>query len=172
MIKETLKAKKAIGRPTMYCDELIDEICARLSAGESLNRILKSRSEMPAFITIYQWLRKYPDFTKKYDDARLHQADTLADEIIAIADEAPRQIIDDKGIARTDSGYVSWTRNRVDARKWVASKLKPDKWGDRMAIGGVKGGHPIEFNEKESEDSLEKMMAIIDNIEMQKRAGG
>lgn len=54
MIKKTIKAKKVIGRPTKYCDELIDEICARLSAGESLNRILKSRSEMPAFITIYQ----------------------------------------------------------------------------------------------------------------------
>jgi hypothetical protein len=62
----TSKVKKAIGRPTISYDELIDEICARLSAGESLNRILKSRSEMPAFITIYQWLRKYPEFTKQY----------------------------------------------------------------------------------------------------------
>lgn len=91
MIKETIKAKKAMGRPTKYCDELIDEICARLSDGESLNRILKNRSEMPAFITIYQWLRKYPDFAKKYDDARLHQAYTLADEIIAIAEKNQRR---------------------------------------------------------------------------------
>lgn len=157
-----------MGRPTKYCDELIDEICARLSAGESLNRILKSRSEMPAFITIYQWLRKYPDFAKKYDDARVHQAETLADGIIAIADEEPKKIIDDKGVVRIDSSYVSWIRNRVDARKWIASKLKSERWSDRMAIGGVKDGESIKT---EDDTSYERLMAIMTNIEMKKRAG-
>lgn len=168
MIKETIKAKKAMGRPTKYCDELIDEICARLSDGESLNRILKNRSEMPAFITIYQWLRKYPDFAKKYDDARLHQAYTLADEIIAIADEEPKKIIDDKGVVRIDSSYVSWIKNRMDARKWIVSKLKSERWSDRMAIGGVKDGEPIKT---EDDTSYERLMAIMSNIEMQKHAG-
>jgi hypothetical protein len=168
MTNETLKAKKAIGRPTKYCDELIDEICDRLSAGESLNSILKSRSEMPAFITIYQWLRKYPDFAKKYDDARVHQAETLADGIIAIADEEPKKIIDDKGVVRIDSSYVLWIRNRMDARKWIASKLKSERWSDRTAIGGVKDGESIKT---EVDTSYERLMAIMTNIEMKKRAG-
>jgi hypothetical protein len=168
MIKETIKAKKVIGRPTKYCDELIDEICARLSAGESLNMILKSGSEMPAFPTIYEWLRKYPEFSKKYDDARLHQAYTLADQIIAIADEKPKRIIDNKGVVRIDKSSVSWTKIRVDARKWIASKLTSEKWGDRMAIGGVKDSEPIKT---EDDTSRERLMAIMRNMEMKTRAG-
>ena len=44
--------------------------------------------------------------------------------------------MDDKGISRTDSGWVTWQKNRIDARKWVASKLKPKKYGDRQIVAG------------------------------------
>jgi hypothetical protein len=49
-----------------------------------------------------------------------------------IADEMPP--LDANG--RTDSGWVTWQRNRVDDRKWVASKLKPKKYGEALKVGG------------------------------------
>lgn len=49
-------------------------------------------------------------------DAR---SEKLADEIVGIADD-PLLDPNDKRI-------------RVDARKWIASKLKPKKYGDRIA---------------------------------------
>jgi nitrogen fixation-related uncharacterized protein len=91
---------------------------------------------MPVHSTVYLWLLQNKQFSDNYAKAREEQADTLADEIQAIADEEPREVVDDKGIARVDSGWVTWQKNRVDARKWVASKLKPKKYGERQILAG------------------------------------
>ena len=126
---------KKMGRPTKYSPELAAKILSRITEGESLKQITRE-PDMPGHTTVYEWLLARPDFADRYARARDEQADTLADEIIAIADEPPAEVVDDKGISRTDSGWVTWQKNRVDARKWVAAKLKPKKYGDRLELGG------------------------------------
>jgi hypothetical protein len=96
-------------------EDLVCRICERIAAGESLVRICKSEA-MPSYSTVMKWLTLHADFAERYARAREDQADTLADEIIDIADSDP-----DPQRARV----------RVDARKWVASKLKPKKYGDK-----------------------------------------
>ena len=91
---------------------------------------------MPTRAAVYEWLLRFPDFVDQYARARDEQADTLADEITAISDELPTQIVDDKGKVRYDSAYVQWQKNRIDARKWVAMKLKPKKYGDKQIHAG------------------------------------
>lgn len=127
--------KKRAGRKSEYDPEIAAEICTRISCGESLKQICKE-SHMPVHSTIYLWLLQNKQFSDNYAKARDEQADTLADEIQAIADEEPREVVDDKGVARVDSGWVTWQKNRVDARKWVASKLKPKKYGERQILAG------------------------------------
>ena len=56
--------------------------------------------------------------------ARAVQADHYADEIIEIVD--------------TETDPVR-ARVRMDGRKWVASKLAPRKYGDRIDHGGQLG---------------------------------
>ena len=85
---------------------------------------------LPTQSTIYYWLLKYPHFSEQYAQAREDQADTLADEIIAIADEMPIETTDKDGNTRFDPAFIQWQRNRIDARKWTAMKLKPKKYGD------------------------------------------
>ncbi|NBW20614.1 MAG: hypothetical protein EBR82_72875 [Caulobacteraceae bacterium] len=34
------------------------------------------------------------------------------------------------------NAYIQWQRNRIDARKWIASKLKPKKYSDRVTMAG------------------------------------
>lgn len=132
---EQAKPKRGRGQPTKYSPELAAEILTRIAEGESLHKITKEAG-MPSHSSVYLWLMLYPDFSDKYVRAREEQADTLADEIVAIADEPPAEVVDDKGVARTDSGWVTWQKNRVDARKWVAAKLKPKKYGDRQIVAG------------------------------------
>jgi len=85
---------------------------------------------------------RHPPFTEQYTRAREEQADTLADEIIHIADEQPEIVVvtDKKTGAiiehKLDNAFLLWQRNRIDARKWTAMKLKPKKYGDRMQVGG------------------------------------
>lgn len=130
-------AKRKPGQPTTYTDEIAAEILTRISEGESLCKIT-AEPGMPAQSTVYLWLLRHPEFSESYARAREEQADTLADEIVAISDEPPAEVTDDKGISRIDSGWVTWQKNRVDARKWVAAKLKPKKYGDRQIVAGDK----------------------------------
>lgn len=79
---------------------------------------------MPGTSTVYRWLADKPEFRELYARAREDQADTLADEIIDIADQKD-------GEADTPDS-VNRARLRVDARKWIASKLKPKRYGDKI----------------------------------------
>lgn len=110
------------GRPSKYTEKLAAEICERLIEGESLRRICRD-SGMPTASTVCKWLVEKPDFSEQYAKARDAQAETLADEIVDIADGEHK----DSDPARD--------RLRVDARKWVAAKLKPKKYGDRQLLG-------------------------------------
>lgn len=137
-------SSKKIGRPSSYSKDRAAEICSRLVNGESLKSICRDPL-MPDIKTVYLWMGQNEEFLYQYAQAREDQADTLADEIQDIADTAPTQVVDDKGVARIDSGYVNWMRLRIDSRKWVASKLKPKKYGDRQILAGD-ADSPVEVN--------------------------
>lgn len=104
------------GRPTEYTEELADEICRRIMEGESLKHITDG-DDMPARSSVHLWLANNGVFSDKYARAKENQADTLADELIDLADNA------------TD---VNKARLQIDTRKWAASKLKPKKYGDKL----------------------------------------
>jgi hypothetical protein len=78
--------------------------------------------------TIFYWLREYPEFLEQYNVAKESQADALAEDLLEIADLPPQ--INEKG--GVDSGDVAHMRLRIDTRKWIASKLKPKKYGDKI----------------------------------------
>jgi len=119
-------------KPTQYTEELAEEICDRLSKGESMHKLC-DEEDMPKEWRVYDWLKEFPDFLKKYAHAREIQAERLAQEIIEIADSSDKDIIiGEDGKIRTDWENVQRSRLRVDARKWVASKLLPKKYGDKM----------------------------------------
>ena len=129
-----------IGRPSDFTQEIANQICTRLAGGESLRSITEDPT-MPSRQTVYSWMNARPSFLDQYARAREDQADSLADEIVAIADEQPEvievrdkdgNIIDHK----LDSAFLAWQKNRVDARKWTAMKLRPKKYGDRVVHAG------------------------------------
>jgi len=138
--KEVAAPKNKGGRPTKYSPELVDEICTRLSLGEGLASICKD-ANMPAQSQIYVWLQRHPEFQESYTRAREEQAETHADQIVAIADETPAllEVKDKEGNVvdiKLDSAYIAWQKQRIDARKWNAAKQRPKKYGDRVTHGG------------------------------------
>lgn len=164
--------KKKVGAPTTYNQHIAQVICIRIAEGESLRQILRTDG-MPAQSTVYEWLLRHPEFAENYTRAREEQADTLADEIIDIADEQPEvvAVVDKKTGAliehKLDGAFLQWQKNRIEARKWTAMKLKPKKYGDRVAVEGVEGGAAI----KTEDTGADKFLEIIKNMEMNKRAG-
>ena len=132
--------KKPLGRPSIYSKDLADRICVRLALGESIRSICKD-DDMPAQAQIYAWLNRHPDFQEQYTRAREEQAESHADEIVDIADETPAllKVRDKEGNIvdiKLDSAYIAWQKQRIDSRKWNASKQRPKKYGDRVTHGG------------------------------------
>ncbi|AZV37880.1 terminase small subunit [Komagataeibacter xylinus] len=99
-------------RRSAYSRRLADEICLRLADGQSLRAICADPA-LPHRATILRWLRDNPAFRALYDTAREAAADTLAEEIIAIADRA------------TGREDVPAIKLRMEARMWVATRLRP-----------------------------------------------
>ena len=160
------KIPKVHHRPVEYTEDIADEICWRITHGEPLVRICADE-HLPHVATIYRWLIRFPTFCDMYTRAREEQADTNADEILAIADEMPPEYTDEKGRTSIDHTYLAWQKQRIEARKWTSAKLKPRKYGDRVAVEGVEDGAAI----KTEDASASKFLDIIKNMEMTKRAG-
>ena len=133
-----------VGRPTNYNQDIADEICEKLIEGKSLRAISKEDG-MPPVSVICRWLVLHKEFAEQYARVKEEQAEIFADEIASIADEKPAEIIDEKGVSRYDSAAVQWQRLRVDSRKWVASKLKAKKYGDKIEHSGQVSFTPAQF---------------------------
>jgi len=127
------------GRPTDYRQETVDLICERIADGESLREICKA-DDMPARSVVFRWLSIHREFADQYARAREAQADALADEIQDIADDGQNDWMirngdDDEGAGwRVNGEHIQRSRLRIDARKWMASKLAPKKYGDRQSV--------------------------------------
>lgn len=136
-------AKRTPGRPSHFTQNLADLICERICDGESLRSICSNES-MPGRTTVFRWLAEIEDFRNQYARAREIQADTLFEEILEIADDSTRDTItkegrDGESYETANSEWINRSRLRVDARKWMASKLAPKKYGERITHTGDEG---------------------------------
>ena len=135
-----LRAQAVMGRPTIYTPELCQAICTRISVGESMRSICRD-DDMPALTTVMYWLNDpdKEDFLKQYKGAKDIQADLMAEDIVDIADDSTNDYMEKmlnsgESIEVVNAEHIQRSRLRVDARKWVASKLKPKKYGDKLDL--------------------------------------
>lgn len=134
---KSVEEKNKGGRPLKYGPETKSIICALIASGKSLTAICKMDG-MPHIDTVFTWMLEDAEFSERYTRARETQADVLADEILDIADEAFKDYtVDADGNQVVNQEAIQRSRLRVDARKWIASKLKPKKYGDKLALGGA-----------------------------------
>ena len=157
---------RGVGRPSSYTQEIADQICERLAGGESLRQILRDEGMRPTG-TVFRWLNDRRSFRDQYEHARDVQADVMADEITDIADDGSNDWMQretEKGrlITVIDHEHVQRSRLRVDARKWVASKLKPKKYGDRIEVDNK---YPIE---ELSDAQIQDRIALLQKVVLQK----
>ncbi len=121
------------------------ELCSRIAeSSKSLASVCKDLGLRVR--DVYWWLESNEDFRHRYTRAKEDQADWLADEIVEIADETEHDtIVDQQGKKKPNMEWIARSRLRVDARKWVAAKLKPKKYADKITNEhtGANGG-PIQ----------------------------
>lgn len=125
-------AVKKIGRPVVFgidnpCWQVM---CEQISEGKSLSSVIRTEPNMPSYYTVMLMLRNSPEFRAMYEKAIENRADRLAEEILELADEEMPAHLE----GPMASAWVQQKRMQVDARKWVAAKLKPKVYGDRIDV--------------------------------------
>ena len=134
-----------MARPTNYTEEQADLICEKIATSNFSMKSICEQLDIPVG-TVLAWLHREQTFQEKYARAKEMQADLLAEEILDIADDGSNDFMTivkgDQEYEVENKEFVNRSRLRVDSRKWIASKLKPKKYGDRITqeITGANGG--------------------------------
>jgi len=133
--QETPPVRNKGGRPSEYTQETADRICSQLAEGKSLRTVCKA-DDMPCMQTVFNWMRAYPQFLDQYTRAKEESADLLVEEMLDISDDATNDWMEvhdkDNPGYRLNGEAINRSRLRVDTRKWIAAKLKPKKYGERL----------------------------------------
>lgn len=122
-----------IGRPPLYNKELGEKICRVVSATtDSIKKICQKNPDFPSYTVIHEWRLDYPEFADQYANARRNQAELLAQEILEISDDSSQDMIETENGIKFNSEFAARARLRVDSRKWIACKLLPKIYGDKI----------------------------------------
>jgi hypothetical protein len=139
---QALQVKR--GRPAMEYDPALgEEICQRLSNGQSLTAICEL-PHMPSVPTVYGWIRKEASFASDYMRAREEQAHSLFDSCLVIADDVSADLIpDDEGKLTANTTAVTRAKLRIDTRMRMAAKLSPKVFSERSETLGIANGGTV-----------------------------
>lgn len=124
--------------PVEYSEEITAIICEEIASGKSLRSICLKKG-MPTKTSVFRWLKDNDAFRDQYARARDAQADTLFDEILDIANKPmigkkTKLDADGKVIEMTKGDMIEHRRLMIDTRKWMAGKLRPKVYGDKLDV--------------------------------------
>lgn len=116
-------------------EKRFEQVCLRIEEGEPLRRILRSENA-PMSQTVFYELLQDPVKNVRYARARDIYADVVAEEMLDIADSSNADVVgtDKFGNPIVDGEAIQRSKLKVDTRKWLLSKLRPKKYGDRLEV--------------------------------------
>jgi hypothetical protein len=106
--------------------ELESSVIEAIQSGSTLREIGKDKGFSASCIVDHADNDK--EFGKQYARALLIRGDLDIYEVDELLNEEPERTR--FGI---DPGWANWQRTRIDAKKWLAGKRNPKKYGDRIA---------------------------------------
>jgi hypothetical protein len=132
-----------VGRPTKYSEEIANQICSIIST--SHKSLLTISKEVGVSVpTILKWMNDNKEFLNQYTRAKEEQADFLVEQMIDISEHT-----EEDHTPFTGANVIQRDRLRVETRKWIASKLKPKKYGDKLDIEHTVVEQPLFHDDKE-----------------------
>lgn len=156
-----------------YRREKLDMVCEVLKTSDlGIRRICdafrKDDPSFPAARTIRNWMDDDDNLRATYARAKELQADHIFDEIIEIADTP---VIGEQRTEKANGDIevkygdmLGRSQLRIDARKWVVSKLLPKKYGDLQRVE-----HDISDNLAEQlRLARERRQTLLEKIEQPK----
>jgi hypothetical protein len=116
---------------------LEDEICERLSVGDTLRQICRDE-HMPNWRAVYQWMEKDAEFATRIAQARETGFDAIAEGTLDIADNATNDWMEandpDNPGYRANGEHVQRSKLRIETRLKLLAKWSPKKYGEATRI--------------------------------------
>ena len=131
-----------------YNRAISEEICERVSTGETLAEVLRSDKRFPPRATWWHWcIDKRDALDERYRVARQGQAEAWADRIVEVASKCREGEVTTEGPKGTEvrtGDMVDARRLEVDALKWIMGRTHAGQYGDKVKteITG-EGGGPV-----------------------------
>lgn len=124
----TIKSGAALERMEVFgVDEILDMIMDGKSFCVIADQVGVAQS------TLAFWLAN--THFDSYENAKQIRWHRMASDLIEIADDSSQdKYIDENGNERTNAEVVARSRLRIDARKWLISKMLPKIYGDRIEV--------------------------------------
>lgn len=123
-----------MGGPRLYDrDELVPQICERLSKGEALAVICRDIGISRR--TVNYWREQDKEIAERFDAARDEGFDILAAECLQIADTTQQgeEIVEKNGHREVHHGDMLGHRKlRIETRLKLLSKWDPRRYGDKI----------------------------------------
>jgi hypothetical protein len=104
-------------------------ILERIANGQSLASALR-HPDMPSYALAKRHLREDPKLREAYDQAIQDRAALLAEEMIELADSPIPEGLD----PASRSAWVQHLRVKLDTRKWIASRVYRQVYGDKVDV--------------------------------------
>lgn len=122
---------------------VMEIFCSRLRTSSLSNRRCLEEPwnghALPDFNTIRNWMIGNPELTKQYDDAKQGQLAYMAEELMDIADNGANDLMERLGKEgqvlpgyQLNGEHVQRSKLRVETRKWLLTKLMPDRFGEKQ----------------------------------------
>ncbi len=118
-----------MARPSDYTQDLADKICTIISQGSSMRTACKA-DDMPDITTVFRWIRTNNEFRLQYERAREERTEAQQEDLLELGDDAVQ--LAQKVDFKASNAVVSAVKLKADNMKWVMSKMKPRRYGDKI----------------------------------------
>ena len=112
--------------PAAVWDQLLNDV----AHGKAFTSALRDCAGAPAYPTAKRLLASDPALQARYRSALEDRADSLVDEMLALADTP----IPDNLESAERGAWIAHLKLRLDTRRYLASKLFPRQYGERLEV--------------------------------------
>ncbi len=134
------------GRPEVWTpekrQEAIDKILGRIATSRDSIATICKDEDLPNAATFFGWLSQDEELDKQYTRVKANQAEFLGEEMLDISDDSTNDYMERKNEdgdtvgVQLNAEHVQRSRLRIETRKWLMGKLRPKKYGERLALAG------------------------------------
>lgn len=111
-----------------------------ISEGKTLRDYCRQEGS-PSFYVVYNWLNADDNFAQRFARAREIGHDVIAEEALAIADDASNDWMeqldsDDQPVGwKLNGDHVQRSKLRIETRLKLLAKWNPKRYGDKLELG-------------------------------------